>query len=571
MNTEALLAEIKVMRTRLLKLGLFFCAAAGVQAQIRTVPSPQYPTIQAAIDNALSGDAVVVNPGTYFENINFLGKAITVRSIDPDDLNTVSSTIINGSQPADPNKASVITFNHGEGNNSILTGFTITGGTGSWVVIAWRYGGIYWNRCGGGVVCYNFSAPTIRKNRFIANITGEGGGVYVYGNPVNPAGPSNPPVHLQPVIADNVFEQNLAIENHGYLPPNSNYEVHNHGDGGAIVCFQGVDANISGNIIQNNHADSYGGGIHLRQWSNGLIEQNTILNNTCTLGGGVHMTYNSSPVVKYNFIKGNITAGSGGGAAIYVFYYSNPIIEYNHLTENTDKNSAGVGIYSYSNTLVQNNVIIKNYGPGITINSTATAMILNNTIVSNYKNLYCMGIRCDGDSFVTVKNNVIANHAGGYGIYCYSALAPQTIAYNDVWNNSKGNYSPDIGDQTGVNGNISADPNFADPNDFHILPVSPCVNSGDPAASFPPDATDFDGEGRVFNGRVDIGADEMHLIPADFNTDGVVNEADLLTFCDYWISSTPPLQADFTGSGRVNLSDFAEFSACWLQKAFWRP
>ena len=567
MNTEALLAEIEVMRTRLLKLGLFFCAAAVLQAEIRTVPSPQYPTIQAAIDNAVSGDTVVVSPGAYFENINFLGKAITVRSIDPDDPNTVSSTIINGSLPADPNNASVVTFNHGEGNTSVIEGFTITGGTGSWVAIAWQgYYTAYWNRCGGGIVCYNFSAPTILKNRFIANITGEGGGVYVYGNPVNPASPSNPPVHLKPVIADNVFEQNSAVVNHGYLPPDSLYPVHNHGDGGAIVCFQGVDANISGNIIQNNHADSYGGGIHLRQWSNGNIRENTIQQNDSLLGAGVHITYNSSPHVHKNTIYKNKAGGLGGGG-VYIYDQSSPLVEYNYISENESTKGAGIGIYWESTPLIKNNVIFKNLkGAGVYITGSANPTVIHNTIIQNVG-----GIQMNyGTVSPIIENNLIAsNGSNAYGIYTYQATP--VIRYCNVWNHPKGNYSPAIGDQTGVNGNISADPNFADPNDFHILPVSPCVDAGDPSAVLPPDAEDFDGEGRVFNGRVDIGADEMHLMPADFNTDGIVDLPDLLTFCEQWLSNTPPLQADFTGDGRVDLSDLADFSACWLQNAPWRP
>ena len=43
------------------------------------VPAGQ-PTIQAAINAASNGDTVLVAPGTYRENINFMGKAITVTS-----------------------------------------------------------------------------------------------------------------------------------------------------------------------------------------------------------------------------------------------------------------------------------------------------------------------------------------------------------------------------------------------------------------------------------------------------------------------------------------------------------
>ena len=62
-------------------------------AEDRLVPSV-YTTIQAAIDAAINGDEVVVSDGTYSENINFSGKAITVRSV-----NGAASTIIDGGEP----------------------------------------------------------------------------------------------------------------------------------------------------------------------------------------------------------------------------------------------------------------------------------------------------------------------------------------------------------------------------------------------------------------------------------------------------------------------------------------
>ena len=45
---------------------------------------------------AVTGDEVIVAQGEYFENINLLGKAITVRSTDPNDAEVVLNTIING-------------------------------------------------------------------------------------------------------------------------------------------------------------------------------------------------------------------------------------------------------------------------------------------------------------------------------------------------------------------------------------------------------------------------------------------------------------------------------------------
>ena len=56
-----------------------------------------YPTIQSAIDEAVSFDEVVVQPGIYYENINFAGKSIMIRYVNPNNPNIVAATIINGS------------------------------------------------------------------------------------------------------------------------------------------------------------------------------------------------------------------------------------------------------------------------------------------------------------------------------------------------------------------------------------------------------------------------------------------------------------------------------------------
>ncbi len=65
----------------------------------------------------LDGDEVHVSAGTYYENINFNGKNISVIGEDRE------TTIIDGD-----NNGSVVTFNSGEDLSALLTNFTIQNG-----------------------------------------------------------------------------------------------------------------------------------------------------------------------------------------------------------------------------------------------------------------------------------------------------------------------------------------------------------------------------------------------------------------------------------------------------------
>jgi hypothetical protein len=74
------------------------CMIPPAHADVINVPADK-STIQAGIDSASTGDTVLVEEDTYFENINFKGKAITVASrfILDGDTTHIYKTIIDGS------------------------------------------------------------------------------------------------------------------------------------------------------------------------------------------------------------------------------------------------------------------------------------------------------------------------------------------------------------------------------------------------------------------------------------------------------------------------------------------
>ncbi|MBA3831620.1 MAG: right-handed parallel beta-helix repeat-containing protein [Chthoniobacterales bacterium] len=134
--------------------------SANASAAIIEVPADQ-PTIQQAIDAASTGDTVLVSPGTYIEHLDYHGKAISVKS-----ANGPAQTTIDGSSTG-----TVVTFQSGEGLDSILEGFTIQHGSASF----------------GAGVMLSGGSPTITRNIFRDNAQGAGGfGAAIGGNGSSP-------------------------------------------------------------------------------------------------------------------------------------------------------------------------------------------------------------------------------------------------------------------------------------------------------------------------------------------------------------------------------------------------
>jgi len=225
------------------------------------VPSA-YGTIQAAIDAAVSGDTVIVAPGTYTgvgnRDIDFGGKAITVRSVDPYDPFVVEATIIdcNGSE-AERHRG--FYFHSGEDSNSVLKGFTITNG--------WAF------YSGGGIFC-EYSTPTISNCIFSGNYApGDGGGM------LNS--------YSSPTVVNCVFNGNIAKA------------------GGGGMCNYYSSSPTVVNCIFTDNLTQYlvltGGG-----------------------GAGIYNSDNSNPILTNCLFSGNSAASGGGGMTN--FGNSNPTL-----------------------------------------------------------------------------------------------------------------------------------------------------------------------------------------------------------------------------------------------------
>ncbi len=217
-----------------------------------------YLTIQEAIDASVDGNTIIVRPGTYHEHgIDFTGKAITVRSTDPEDSTVVASTIVDADS-----LGRGFYFHSGEDSTSALSGVTITKG---FVVDAY----------GAGVLCENASSPTISN----CAITGSyahtrGGGIACR-------------EASSPVIRDCVVSGNEATM-----------------EGGGIICDDS-SPEISSTTIEGNTAGGAGGGLFCGDESSPIILNNTITGNSAGSGGGISSRSVSTPTVTNTILWGN--------------------------------------------------------------------------------------------------------------------------------------------------------------------------------------------------------------------------------------------------------------------------
>ncbi len=247
------------------------------------VPS-DYLTIQLAIDAAVNGDTVLVERGRYYENINFKGKKIVLASqyVLTGNTDDIDSTIIDGSQAANPDTASVVLFITSEDPSSVLYGFTITGGTGTItndeLSPSTRF------RRGGGIFC-SLTSPTITHNVIVGNMATNSLGVISAGGGGIRCGGGTPR------ILNNVIMYNQAKYGGGLL-------------------IQSSGTLIKNNVIYRNSGgeDFGGGGIWIAGNSSNpkLIENNTIIENSVpkNSGGGIFIQ-SATATMRNNIIWGN--------------------------------------------------------------------------------------------------------------------------------------------------------------------------------------------------------------------------------------------------------------------------
>jgi serine protease len=291
----------------------------------------------------------------------------------------------------------------------------------------------------------------------------------------------------------------------------------------------------------------------------------TIRNGSGVWAGGVYLSGASPTIVGNNFVAN--TEGVGGFGAAIGGNGSSPYIAQNVFSKNSCDIQFLSGVVSFVNSsapIVVNNVFHDNPCRAInmTLPSDGLPVVLNNTIVRNPVGIYVdAGIPTSQQIY---ENNLLYANQVGLEVVSGSSANYPTWKNNLVYGGTP--YSG-IPDQSGANGNISGPPKILSYADFHEQYGSPAINAGDNNAPDLP-TTDFDGNPRVQQSQVDIGAYEF--LPTTLN-----KSTTSLTFGNELVGTTSaPQTVTVANTGTATLfielivsGDFAKTSTCAAQLA----
>ena len=284
-------------------------------AEIINVPD-DFNRIQLAIEEAGNSDTVLVEPGEYVENIDFLGKNIVVASLylTTGDEDRISETIIDGDE-----NGTVVSFLNRESDEAALIGFTIRNG---------RAGS------GGGIICDNAN-PTIDNCIVRDNLAdqqlgwGFGGGLYC--------------INSLAAISNCVFTANSADDAGGAISVRSlvtitGCEVFDNEAGldGGGIWFGGELADLSlashcliyDNFAGNPDDGIGGGGVAFNHCDVRLLNCTVVNNESRIDGRGGLAVWEGNPEINNCIVWDNDGSlyvwddGGGGGVGEFVVAFS---------------------------------------------------------------------------------------------------------------------------------------------------------------------------------------------------------------------------------------------------------
>jgi len=292
--------------------------------RVNTTGSGDYITIQAAIDNATTGDTIFVDPGTYTENI-MISKSLQLMGSGSD------VTVIE-----DRGEAGAIVYINANWVN--ISGFLINN--------SWQGNSVL------GITINDSDNCVVQR----VNITNCDNGIYLLN--------SNFSIISNNYVYKNLFAGIVFDRSNSNMIENNTCNA-NHDTGIRI------EESESNQIFNNTLVNNWNCGISV--WSSNM---NTISRNTCedNTEEGIYIFNSNSNTISNN------TCNDNGEEGIYISTSQNNSIHNNTCDSNSN---VGINLYGSNSNTILNNICSNGNFYGIYISYSDTNLINNNTCNSN--------------------------------------------------------------------------------------------------------------------------------------------------------------------------------------------
>ena len=243
--------------------------------------------------------------------------------------------------------------------------------------------------------------------------------------------------------------------------------------GGAIYC-SGASPSFRECVFRNNVAETSGGGIRASQGSHLSFEACHFTQNEAQFGGGLDCVIDSAPVILGCTFSLN-SAFSGGAIRCVM---SPPVIEHSTFSGNDATRTGAVeavGSHGSQGPIV---IAFCTFTENSSVDDAAALQLQGPCSVRSSTICFNSGgvIAELSYSGLLVEDTIIALNPRGVPVTCAVWQVVEASCCN-IYGNAGGDWVDCIADQYGINGNISADPLFCDPEngDFTLHEDSPCA------------------------------------------------------------------------------------------------